>query len=151
MYIYNTLSDSETRTCGQKLSSELRGGDIVLLHGELGAGKTTLVKGIATGLGIEDEMTSPTFSLMNTHVILSGVEGSPGKGTNFVHIDTYRLENEQELIDIGIEDYLGEENTICVIEWPEKIPNLLKEKTTTNITIEHLAENKRLIKIKKAL
>ncbi len=102
----------------------------------MGAGKTTLVKGIAEGLGVKEEIKSPTFTLMNVYL---------GNKLKLVHIDTYRLKNEQELIGIGATDYLGTENTIAIVEWPEKIAGLLKNKKVMTLKIEHLDENKRKI------
>jgi len=128
---------------GQQLASTLNGGDIVLLHGELGAGKTTLTKGIALGLGIKDEIVSPTFTLMQTYNIKTLKHKNI---KTLVHVDTYRLENEEQLIEIGVEDYLGDKGTICVIEWPEKIEKLLRGKKVMNIRIEH-CEGGRKIKI----
>lgn len=136
-----TKNTSETTEFGQKLAHQLNGGDILLLKGELGAGKTTLVKGLALGLGVQNEITSPTFTLMNICPVNSE------KIKTLVHIDTYRLKDEQELLDIGVEDYLGQPNTLCIIEWPEKVVGLLKDKTTTTITIEHSADNQRKINI----
>jgi len=133
---YITKSTEETLKLGKTIAADLNGGDIVLLQGELGAGKTVLAKGIAQGLGITETITSPTFTLMNVY--------NDGK---LVHIDTYRLENEEQLVEIGVEDYLGNPNSICLIEWPEKLTTLLKNKKTMAITIEHLAENKREISI----
>ena len=104
-----------------------------MLSGELGAGKTSLVKGIAKGLGIKHEITSPTFTLMNVYKLRT--ENSELR--TLIHIDTYRLKDEKELLEIGVEDYLGKPNTICVIEWPEKISNLLKNYKTKNIALEH--------------
>ena len=69
------------------------------------------------------------------------------KTVSLVHIDTYRLKNDQELIDIGAEDYLGAPDTICVVEWPEKIKNLLKNKKTVKIVMEHEGKKKRIITI----
>lgn len=115
----------ETFNVGKKFSETLHGGDIVLLSGELGAGKTTLVKGIAEGLGIQGDIVSPTFTLLNVYECR--MQNAECK--NFVHVDTYRLNNEQQLIDIGIEDYLGDPETVCVIEWPEKLQTLLKNIT----------------------
>jgi len=121
-------SEKATIETGKKFAAKLHGGDIVLLEGVLGAGKTTFVKGMAEFFDIKKKITSPTFALMNVY---------PVKPLNFVHVDTYRLKNEQELIDIGIEDYLGAPNTICVIEWPEKIKTLLKNKKTLKVKFEH--------------
>ena len=121
------------------------GGDIVCLRGELGAGKTTLVKGIAQGLGVRDEIVSPTFTLMNVYDIKTLKHKNI---KTLVHIDTYRLKNERELIDIGVEDYLGDPETICVIEWPEKVQKLLKEMKTIEVTLSHSADNERRIVIR---
>lgn len=129
----------ETTEFGKKLASQLKGGDILLLEGELGAGKTTLVKGLAVGLGIQNEITSPTFTLMNIYPVNSD------KIKTLVHIDTYRLKDKEELIEIGAEDYLGQPDTLCIVEWPEKIAGLLKDKKTITVTIEHSADNQRKI------
>lgn len=140
-----STSPEQTKQIAKDLAQNLKGGDIVLLHGDLGAGKTTFVKGLAEGLGVTDDITSPTFTLMNHYKI----NDQRSTIDELVHVDTYRLEEEQELVDIGIEDYLGEENTICVIEWPEKIEDLLVDKKTLNIKIEHDGKNERIIKIKR--
>ncbi len=134
-----TNSKEETYEFGKKTAKHFKGGNILLLVGELGAGKTTLMKGLAAGFGIKNEITSPTFTLMNHYHI------HDQKIKNLVHIDTYRLKDEQELIDIGIEDYLCEPESLCVIEWPEKITELLKNKKIIIINIEHVEENKRKI------
>ena len=128
-----TKSQIETENFGKKLAAKLKGGDILLLSGDLGAGKTSLVKGIDKDLGIKHEITSPTFTLMNLHQI----KNKKSQIKQFVHIDTYRLKDEKELLEIGVEDYLGNPNTICVIEWPEKIAGLLGNKKTTSIALEH--------------
>ena len=96
-----TKNTEETTEFGKNLADQLNGGDILLLVGELGAGKTTLVKGLAAGLKIQHEITSPTFTLMNTYPL----EGNKIK--TVVHIDTYRLKDREELLEIGVEDYLG--------------------------------------------
>lgn len=147
-----TTSSSETEKFGREFSNQLKGGDIVCLYGELGAGKTTLVKGIADGLVVKDEITSPTFTLMNVYNIKTfPPEADPllvEKYKNIktlVHIDTYRLKNEQELIDIGAEDYLGLPNTVCIIEWPEKIEKLLTGFNTIKLTLSHEIGDRRKI------
>jgi len=95
---------------------------IITLSGDLGAGKTTFTKGFAEGLGVKETITSPTFSLMNVYPVPEHPEIK-----HFIHIDTYRLEDEEDLLAIGVEDYLGAEGTIVMIEWPEKIPGILKK------------------------
>ncbi len=136
-----THSDSETKEFGKKIASTLRGGDIVCLYGELGAGKTTLVKGLAEGLGVKEEITSPTFTLMNVYE----VQSQKSKVKSLVHIDTYRLKNAEELIQIGAEDYLGQPDTVTIIEWPEKIEELLKGEKLIKITLEHGEKGQRKI------
>lgn len=129
---------AETDKFGTELAQQLHGGQIVLLSGNLGAGKTALVKGIAKGFGINNEITSPTFTLMNLYPISDKIPLN-----QLVHIDTYRLKNEAELIEIGVEDYLGKPNTICIIEWPEKITGLLKDieaKNIVTVSIEQLED-----------
>ena len=139
----NTTSEQETIDFGIDFADKLKGGDIILLSGDLGAGKTTLVKGIAQGLDIKDEVTSPTFILMNIYKICN----KKLKNKKLVHVDTYRLENENDLMEIGIEDYLGNKDTICIIEWPEKIKNLLENKKIMSVNIKHLDKNSRKIEL----
>jgi tRNA threonylcarbamoyladenosine biosynthesis protein TsaE len=128
-----TKSTEETKQFGIELSKKLQGGDMVLLSGNLGAGKTALVKGIAKGFGIPNTITSPTFTLMNLYPISQEVTTAQ----KLIHIDTYRLKEEHELIEIGAADYLGKSDTICLIEWPDKIEGLLKNYDQKNfITIE---------------
>ena len=116
---------------GNTLASTLKGGDIVALRGELGAGKTTLMKGIAEFFGIDPkDVVSPTFTLMQEYKIKRSKDQ---KITRLIHIDTYRLKSEDELVEIGVEDYLGEPETVCVIEWPEKMMGLLGVEKYGNI------------------
>lgn len=132
-------SNDETLKIGQQIASTLVGGDILLMYGDLGAGKTTLTKGIAKGLGVDNDITSPTFTLMNMYPV------DVGNIKQLVHIDTYRMEDAQELLDIGVQDYLGSPDTITIIEWPEKIESLLTGKNIKKIHLEHLGEEKRKI------
>ena len=133
-------SEQDMIDFGTELAKDFSGGDIVLLHGDLGAGKTTITKGIAKGLGIDNDIVSPTFSIMNVYEI----ESLKSKVKSLVHIDTYRLEQEDDLIEIGVEDYLGNENYICVVEWPEKITSLLDGKKVINVEIEHIDGGRRI-------
>lgn len=144
-----TRSDNETRAIGKKIATKFKGGDIVCLYGDLGAGKTTLTKGMAERLGVREEITSPTFTLMNVYkTATASVKKQISKNSSkavpnneilkMVHIDTYRLQNEKELLAIGVEDYLGHSDTITIIEWPEKIECLLMSKF----------KNSKIIKIK---
>lgn len=134
-----TKSKEETVEFGKKLADHFKGGDILLLNGNLGSGKTTLVKGLAEGLGIGSEITSPTFTLMNVYPTDSTII------KKLIHIDTYRLNDEKELDEIGVEDYFCAADSLCVVEWPDKISKLLQDKKTTIITIESIGENERKI------
>ena len=140
MHVQN---DTETVNLGKKIAAELKGGDVVLVYGELGAGKTTLTKGIAAGLGIKKNIVSPTFTLMQVYKI-SNIKYPI---SNFVHIDTYRLKNERQLIEVGAEDYIGDRETICVIEWPEKLSELIKDQKIIKIKVEIEKNNGRKTKI----
>lgn len=89
---------------------------VVLFKGEMGAGKTTLIKALAKTLGVEDEVSSPTFSIVNQYL---------GRGeVSVFHFDFYRIEDEEEAYDFGYEEYFYSGN-LCLVEWPEKITNLL--------------------------
>lgn len=90
---------------------------IFLFNGEMGAGKTTFIKSLCKELGVQDAISSPTFSIVNEY---------EGKSSLVYHFDCYRMENEAEAYDIGIEDYLFSDN-ICLIEWPQIIENFLPE------------------------
>ncbi len=136
-------SENETKAIGSEVTTLLKGGDIICLYGDLGAGKTTFVKGLAKSLGITDEILSPTFTLMNVY----NVSSSSQDIKSLAHIDTYRLKNAKDLIEIGIEDYLGAPGVITIIEWPEKVAELLKNKKVLNIYFEHLANSERKIRV----
>lgn len=140
---YITNYEEQTKAIGKQLASMMNGGEIILLHGDLGAGKTTFTKGFAEELGVTDEITSPTFSIMNVYPI----SDSKINAKELIHIDTYRLEDEKELIEIGAEDYIGNKNVISLIEWPEKISTFLEHKKVINVHIEHVSENEREITI----
>lgn len=113
----------ETREFGIKLGSLLKSGDIVCLNGDLGAGKTTLTKSIGLGLGVEDYITSPTFALINEY---------NGRFPVY-HFDVYRLENVEELYDLGFDEYFYGHG-VCIVEWAEKIEKLLpKERIVLDI------------------
>lgn len=107
---FRTASTEETIALGERLGALLGEGDIVVLTGDLGAGKTQLTKGIAAGLGVEDDVTSPTFNIL---MVYDGAE------VPLYHFDLYRLESADQLEDIGLYDLLGGDGP-CVIEWGEQ-------------------------------
>ena len=105
----------EMEKFGESFALSLHGGEVLALEGNLGAGKTTLTKGIAKGLGIDPRtVTSPTFVLMNVYPVTQALAI-----TQLCHVDTYRLNSPQELINIGIREYLSDPCTVTIIEWPE--------------------------------
>ena len=140
---YTSHSIEETEKIAEELSATFSGGDIVLLYGNLGAGKTALTKAIGKALGVTEEVTSPTFAIMNVYPVEANMQ-SIG---DLVHIDTYRLDHEEDLVDIGAEDYIANPQTLTIIEWPEKIRGLLRNQKTKKIYLEHVDENTRNIKI----
>jgi tRNA threonylcarbamoyladenosine biosynthesis protein TsaE len=131
-----TRSVDETIGFGARLAAGLQPGDVLGLIGELGAGKTALVKGIARGLGITREVTSPTFTLIHEY---------GGGRLPLFHVDLYRLESVGQALAIGIDEYLNGAG-VTVIEWAEKIDPLLPERTR-RIRIASVAENARRIEV----
>jgi len=127
---------------GAALARKLRPGDVLLLSGGLGAGKTSFIQGLAKGLGIEGDVTSPTFTLVNEY---RGQVG--GEPVSLYHIDLYRLSGDvDELLDIGFEEYLDDPQGICAIEWPQRAADALPESWLL-IEIDPIAETKRRIRL----
>lgn len=107
-----SASPEATRRIASKLALSLRPGDVILLRGDLGSGKTEFVKGLAEGLAASEPVTSPTFALMNVY------EGS----MTIYHFDLYRLESPEELEGIGFNEYMNEKG-VAVVEWPDRFPS----------------------------
>ncbi len=135
--VIQTRSASETIRVGKGIGSRLRSGDVVALVGELGAGKTQLIKGLAEGVGIRNPayISSPSFTLINEY---------PGK-TPFYHIDLFRLEREKEAEELGLEDYF-QGGGVTAIEWADRIPSLLPMEVLF-IHIAYTGKNTRSIEI----
>lgn len=132
----NSRSEMETVKAGESFARTLRPGDIVAFTGDLGAGKTAFIRGIAKGLGLDGRVSSPTFTIVNEYL---------GEVPLF-HFDMYRLENSDELFEIGWEDYL-ERGGICAVEWSEKVADAFLP-DTIYIDIEKTDETGRTITIK---
>ena len=129
--IYLTNSELETIKLGESYAKTLSAGDVVLLNGEMGGGKTAFTKGVAKGLGITDVITSPTYAYMNDY---------DGK---LYHYDCYRLTSGEDAEALGLTDYFYG-NGICVIEWSQNIKSVLPDKVKI-VTIKKIDENKREI------
>ena len=131
-------SEEDTKNFAYKLALELKGGEVFLLNGDLGAGKTVFAKGLCQGLGNESVVTSPTFTIMNMY-----------KGRlNFYHFDMYRIENESELIELGFDEYIGSSDAVCAIEWSSRVPSLLPKNCIT-VEITKVDDETRLIKVER--
>ena len=120
-----------------KLLSAAGSYKVIALHGEMGAGKTTLIHALCRAMGIKDVVTSPTFSIINQY--------KTAKGQTVYHMDLYRIKNENEAMSAGVEDclYSGE---ICLVEWPEKAPGIFPD-DTLHIYISSVDNNTRKLKI----
>jgi tRNA threonylcarbamoyladenosine biosynthesis protein TsaE len=131
-----THSAEETTELGRRLAAELGPPKLVILRGELGAGKTTLIKGIAEGFqaASQENVTSPTFTLIHEY---------RGPGVNVYHVDLYRVDTQRELDTLGLDDLFGE-NSVVLIEWGEKFSRFLRERDA-EISIERLGENDRKV------
>ena len=133
-----TYSAEETISLGRSLRELLAPPKLVLLRGDLGAGKTTLVKGIAAAFeaAVEEDVTSPTFTLVHEY---------RGPRANLYHIDLYRIDTQRELDTLALDD-LRSDNSILLIEWGEKFPRLLRERDL-EISLDRQGESERRIRI----
>lgn len=137
----DTNSEKETINKGIELAGKLKGGEIILLYGDLGTGKTQFVKGIAEGLGVEEGITSPTFVLMKQFDIKK--EGL----STLYHIDLYRIDSQVDLASLGLDDAFRDENGVVVIEWADRLKGVPEGAITVNL--EYSGESSRKIEIKK--
>src|SRR5215472_12680465 len=133
---FTTKSPEETIALGRELATLLRPPQLILLRGELGAGKTTLVKGLAQGFqaAAEEDVTSPTFTLIHEY---------RGPAATLYHIDLYRIDTQRELDTLAIDDLMGE-NAILLIEWGEKFLRFKRERDV-EITLERMSDRERRI------
>lgn len=149
--VITTQSAEETQKIGEEFAHTLKPGDIVLLYGDLGFGKTTFVQGVARGLGIEKRIISPTFVIVRTYELKRKVQSSKFKATAqnaklFYHIDLYRTETLDDLKGIGMEEILRDETSIKLIEWPEKLGSIIPKKRV-EVHFAYINENERKISI----
>lgn len=131
--VINSKSKEDTIKLGKFISKYLERGFIILLTGDLGAGKTTFTQGLAKGIGIEDKVVSPTFNILKCYF---------NKKINLYHIDAYRLKDNKN--DIGLDEFI-EGDGVCVIEWPVYINYLLNNCQFLEIKINNIVDNTRKI------
>lgn len=137
MYTYISNNEKETIEIAKKIASQLKKGDIIVLTGELGTGKTKFTEGILTYFGLENEISSPTFTIVNEYT---------AKNINIYHFDVYRITNIDEFYEIGGEEYFNK--GICIIEWGETIKEALpKEYIKINLKKDQKNEHIRIINI----
>ena len=132
---YITNSPSETEAVGAALARVLQPGTVIAYRGDLGAGKTAFTRGLAKGLGVKERVTSPTYTIVNEYL---------GGKMPLFHFDMYRLGSEDELFDIGWEDYL-DRCGVCAVEWSENVWGAMEDAII--ITITRLDEDTRKIEI----
>ena len=130
-----TNSPAQTEDIGIKLAEQLKPGAVIAYRGDLGAGKTAFTRGLARGLGIQDPVTSPTYTIVNEYL---------GGRLPLFHFDMYRLHSADDLFDIGWDDYL-ERGGVCAVEWSENVEDALEDPIT--VTIEKLGEDSRKITV----
>lgn len=139
-----THSPDQTRAVAALLGRRLRAGDLVLVRGGLGAGKTTFIQGLARGLGVRDAVTSPTYTLVMEHAV---IDNDPTPATRFFHIDLYRLERgAAEALAFGLDEYLLDEQAVIAIEWPEQAAEALPEEFLI-VALSSLADTKRQVRL----
>ena len=118
MQKFHSESDSQTIKIAERIAKTLSPGTVVCLFGEMGVGKTVFTNGLCRAMGVSDYVSSPTFTVVNEY---------DGDGFPIYHFDMYRIEDEDELLEIGFEEYLIS-GGICIIEWPENVINSLPQK-----------------------
>ena len=133
-----THSPEETEALGERLAKILTSGTILAYRGDLGAGKTAFTRGLARGLGCREQVTSPTYTIVNEYL---------GGRLPLFHFDMYRLRSSDDLFDIGWDDYL-DRGGICAVEWSENVADAMEDPVT--VTIEKIGENARRITIERS-
>ena len=136
--VYYTNSDKETEAIGEAFGRSVKDGTVVAMYGDLGAGKTAFVRGMARGMGISERVSSPTFTIVNEYL---------GERT-LIHFDMYRLGSADELFDIGWEDYLAR-GAVCAVEWSENVEEAFYG-DEIRLTIEKTSDTSRKITIEGA-
>ncbi len=124
--VYDIKTAEQMKKLGARLAAKLGGGDVVLLSGELGAGKTVFCKGLAAGLGVAEPVVSPTFTLMNEYF---------GRAVKLCHFDAYRLADADEAAAAGLTDFIGNPECVCAVEWWENVPELFDGLNVVHVSV----------------
>ena len=139
MQEYISHSENDTENIGAAFAADLPGGTVIAMYGDLGAGKTAFVRGMARGMGLDCRVSSPTFTIVNEY---------SGKSRELIHFDMYRLSSADELFDIGWEDYISR-GAVCAVEWSENVEDAFFGDEIT-VTIDKLGPADRRITIEGA-
>jgi len=135
MPVYISKNERETEAVGERFAASLSGGAVIAMYGDLGAGKTAFVRGMARGMGLDCRVSSPTFTIVNEYL---------GE-RELIHFDMYRLSSADELFDIGWEDYINR-GAVCAVEWSENVEDAFFGDEIV-VTIEKLGDSERRITI----
>ena len=136
--IFHTKSEVETEEIGKKVAKAVKYGTVISLKGNLGTGKTVFTKGFAKGLGIKEMVASPTFNILR--------EYNAGNDNWLYHMDLYRISDSHSALAFGINDYMSDKNAMTLIEWAERIEDILPPQTI-HIEIKRINNNEREIKV----
>lgn len=155
--IFQTHKCAETQQLGYNFAKTLQGGEVLALKGDLGCGKTTFVQGLAKGLGIKEKITSPTFVLLKEYRFIpkklqatsASLREAGRSSYRLAHLDCYRLGSSQDAQALGLAEYLSKPDIVTVIEWPERIKDLLPKETIW-IKFHHKLPEVREIRINSA-
>ena len=131
-------SEAETEAAGAALAHELAPGSVVLLCGDLGAGKTVFSRGFARGLGVVEPVSSPTYTIVQEYALADG--------KHLYHMDLYRICDEHAALGFGVDEFLDDPGAISLVEWPERIAGLLPD-DAVRVELKHLSNEEREIRV----
>ncbi|PIS23109.1 tRNA (adenosine(37)-N6)-threonylcarbamoyltransferase complex ATPase subunit type 1 TsaE [candidate division WWE3 bacterium CG08_land_8_20_14_0_20_40_13] len=136
--------ERETKKFSEKVLNSLNGKNVILLFGELGSGKTTFTQGIAEALGIKERITSPTFVLSRIYKIKLD---KLGEFDQLTHFDLYRIKTAEEILDLGLKEYLEDTKTLIVIEWPELVDDMIAPEKKLSLKFSYGEDDMRFVEV----
>ncbi len=136
---FSSGSEAETEALAGRIAKRLPRGTVLALQGDLGAGKTVFARGFARGLGIEEPVSSPTYTIVQEYLLPTG--------GRLYHLDLYRISDARSALAFGVNEFLDDPDSLALIEWPDRIEGILPE-TTVQVRIECIAESVREITVK---